>query len=78
MRRTTWPEAIRAVAVAVAAVVVLLVAGANFVIVEVRILGLVFDTRLSWALLVALAFGIVIGVFLVTPALWRARRRRGR
>ncbi len=61
-RTTTWPEALRAVALAAVLVCVVLIAGANFVLVEVRLLGLAFDTRLSWALLVALAAGVLVGV----------------
>lgn len=64
MRRneTTWPEALRSVGLAAVLVCVVLIAGANFVLVEVRLLGLAFETRLSWALLVALGLGVLIGV----------------
>ena len=62
-REVTWRDAGRAAALAGALVVVLLVAGANFILVEVRLLGLQVQTRLSWALLGAGLLGFAAGVF---------------
>ena len=61
MRGRTWREAGRAVAAALVLLLVLLVVGANFVLVEVRLLGLTAETRLGWALLVAAALGFAAG-----------------
>jgi hypothetical protein len=58
----TWRDARRAIALAAALVVLLLVAGANFVVVEVRLLGLSVGTRMSWALIGAAALGFGAGV----------------
>jgi uncharacterized integral membrane protein len=79
-RETTWVDALQSVGVAVVLVFAVLFAGANFVLVEVRILGLAFNTRLSWAILVALAAGVIVGV-VVTHAFhvhgaWRRKRAR--
>ena len=59
MRSISWSRALRAVVVAFGLVVVVLFVAANFVLVDVRLLGLRFQVRLSWAVVVpaALAFG---------------------
>ncbi len=49
-------------AFAAALVVAVLVVGANFVLVEVRLLGAVVEMRLGWALVVAAAFGFALGM----------------
>jgi hypothetical protein len=55
----TWPRALRAAVVAVVMVAVVAFVGANFVLVDVRLFGLAFQTRLAWVVVVpaALAFG---------------------
>ena len=58
---------IREALVAFALVVAVLIVGANFVLVEVRLLGLELETRLGWALIVAFVLGFGAGV------LWRRR-----
>ena len=59
MRSISWSRALRAVFVACGLVVVVLFVAANFVLVDVRLLGLRFEVRLAWAVVVpaALAFG---------------------
>ena len=52
---------IREALVAIALVVAVLIVGANFVLVEVRLLGLEIETRLGWALIVALLIGFGAG-----------------
>jgi hypothetical protein len=54
----TWSRALRATVVACGLVAVVLFVAANFVLVEVRLLGLSFEVRLAWAVVVpaALAF----------------------
>ncbi len=56
---------IREALVASALVIAVLIVGANFVLVEVRLLGLELETRLGWALIVALLVGFGAGM------LWR-------
>ena len=48
--------------VASALVIAVLIVGANFVLVEVRLLGLELETRLGWALIVALLVGFGAGM----------------
>lgn len=59
MRSISWSRALRAVFVACVLVVVVLFVAANFVLVDVRLLGLRLEVRLAWAVVVpaALAFG---------------------
>ncbi len=59
MRSISWSRALRAVVVAFGLVVVVLFVAANFVLVDVRLLGLRLEVRLAWAVVVpaALAFG---------------------
>jgi uncharacterized integral membrane protein len=45
------------------------VAAANYVHVELRLIGWQGEVRLSWALLGAVAVGVVLG--LLAPRLWR-------
>ena len=54
---------------AAAMVALTLVAAANFVLVEVRLIVWAGDVRLAWALLAAAALGFVLG--LVAPRLRR-------
>jgi hypothetical protein len=55
----TWRPALRSAAVALVLIGVVAFVGGNFVLVDVRLLGLSFETRLAWAVVVpaALAFG---------------------
>ena len=79
-KAATWGDALRAIGLAVTLVLVVLIAGANFVLVEVRLLGLAFDTRLAWALLMAAALGFLAGVIFtrLRDALHRRRERERR
>ena len=52
----------RDVGLAVVLVLAVLIAGANFVLVEVRLLIVQFETRLSWVLLVPAILGFATGV----------------
>ena len=56
-------------ALAALSVLAVVLVGANFVLVEVRFLGLAFQARLGWVILVALALGFGAG------ALWMRRAR---
>lgn len=60
-REVSWREARRALLLALGLLLVLVVAGANFALVEVRLLGLRIETRLAWALLGAGALGFAAG-----------------
>lgn len=57
-RPVTWNRALRALIVACVLVVAVLLVAANFVLVEVRLVGLSFEVRLAWVVVVpaALAF----------------------
>ena len=57
-RPVPWNRAVRALIVACALVVAVLFVAANFMLVEVRFLGLSFEARLAWVVVVpaALAF----------------------
>jgi len=55
------------VAIAISLVFAVVIVGANFVLVEVRLPGLTFEARLGWVILVALALGFGAG------ALWMRR-----
>ncbi|HET8952601.1 MAG TPA: hypothetical protein VFN44_18900 [Solirubrobacteraceae bacterium] len=57
----TWPRALRAVAVAVTLMLAVLFVGGNFVLVDVRLLGLDIETRLAWVGLAAGALGFLGG-----------------
>jgi uncharacterized integral membrane protein len=54
---------------AIATVAITFIAAANYVHVEVRLIGWQGEVRLSWALLGAVAFGVLLG-FVVTRR-WR-------
>ena len=56
----TWARAGRAAAVAALLLLALVIAAGNFVLVDVHVLALGFQTRLAWAVLLpaALAFGL--------------------
>ena len=60
-------RAIRETIVASALILAVLIVGANFVLVEVRLLGIEVETRLGWALIAPLLIGFAAG------ALWRRR-----
>ncbi len=64
----TWRRARRAVAVAGVLLLALAFAAANFVLVDVRLLAVHFETRLAWAVLVPAALAFAAGA-------WWARRR---
>lgn len=63
-RRLTWRRrwTVRLALIAVAMVVLTLVAAANFVLVEVRLIIWEGDVRLSWALLGAVTLGFLLGL----------------
>lgn len=56
-------------------VLVVLVAGANFVLVDVRLLVVEVETRLAWALLVPAVLGLAAGVLSERSCVAGARRR---
>lgn len=60
-------RALREMAVAAGLLVAVVIVGANFVLVEVRLPGFSVTTRLGWVLLAALAAGFGAG------ALWARR-----
>jgi len=66
-RPETARRAARDVAIAISLVFAVVIVGANFVLVEVRLPGLTFEARLGWVILVALALGFGAG------ALWMRR-----
>ena len=55
-------RAMREVVVALALILAVLIVGANFVLVDVRLLGIETETRLGWALLAAFVLGYGAGV----------------
>jgi hypothetical protein len=55
-------RALREAAVAVGLVLAVVIVGANFVLVEVRLPGVTVTTRLGWVLLAALAAGFGAGI----------------
>jgi uncharacterized integral membrane protein len=68
-RRWRHRWTVRLVIAAVATAAVTFVAAANYVHVEVRLIGWQGEVRLSWALLGAVAFGGVLGLLAARP--WR-------
>jgi len=58
----TWRRALRAVAVAVLLLVALTFVAGNFVLVDVRLLGLDFESRLAWVVVVPAAAGFAGGL----------------
>lgn len=65
-----WNRALRALASAAVLVVVVLFVAGNFVLVDVRLLWLHFETRVAWLPVVAGAVGFAGGVR------WSGSRRR--
>ena len=63
----TWSRALRAVGVAVALMLAVIFVGGNFVLVEVRLLGIDFETRLAWVGLGAGALGFLGGRLWAKP-----------
>ncbi len=63
-RRFTWRRrwTIRLVLAAASLSLLTFFAAANYILVEVRLIGWQGDVRLSWALLSAVALGVVLGV----------------
>ena len=55
-------RAAREAFIALALILAVLIVGANFVLVEVRLLGFEIATRLGWALIAMLLLGFGIGV----------------
>ena len=51
-RSVTWNRAVRALIVACVLVVAVLFVAASFVLIEVRFLGLSFEVRLAWVVVV--------------------------
>ena len=62
--RLTWRRrwTVRLVLAAAALVVMTYLAAANYIIVEIRLIGWQGDVRLSWALFGAIVFGVLLGV----------------
>lgn len=58
----TWNRALRALLVAFALLGALIFVAANFVLVDIRLLGLNFETRLAWAVVVSAALGFAGGM----------------
>lgn len=58
----SWSRVVRALLAAFMLLGALIFVAANFVLVEVRLLGLDFETRLAWAVVVAAALGFAGGV----------------
>lgn len=58
----TWNRALRALIVACVLVVAVLFVAANFMLVEVRLMGLNFETRLAWVVVVPAALAFAGGV----------------
>jgi hypothetical protein len=82
MRRATWPQAARAVWLAVVLLVALSLLAGNFVLVDVRLWGADVQTRLGWVLIVAIAAGFALGrahaaLVSAAPRPSRGRRRTG-
>ena len=61
-RPVTWHRAFRALIVACVLVVAVLFVAANFVLVEVRLMGLNFEARLAWVVVVPAALAFAGGV----------------
>jgi uncharacterized integral membrane protein len=61
-----WPHrwTVRLVAVAVVMAAITFIAAANYVHVEVRLIGWQGEVRLSWVMLGAVALGVVLGVLM--------------
>ena len=57
----TWPRALRAFGVALLLVVAVLLVGANFTPVELRLWTLTLEVRLGWVLVGALLVGFLAG-----------------
>ncbi len=57
----TWPRALRAFGVALLLVVAVLLVGANFTPVELRLWTLTLEVRLGWVLAGALLVGFLAG-----------------
>jgi type VI protein secretion system component VasK len=62
MRPVTWNRAVRALIVAGLLVLAVLIVAENFVLVEVRLLGLSFEVRLAWAVVVPAALTFAGGL----------------
>ena len=60
-RLMTWGRAVRSLAAAVVLVLAVVVVAGNFVLVQVRILGLGIETRLAWAIVVPAAIAFWAG-----------------
>ena len=57
----SWARALREAAVAVVLVAVVAFVGGNFVLVDVRLFGLAFQTRLAWVVVVPMALAYAAG-----------------
>ncbi len=55
-------RAAREAVIALALILAVLIVGANFVLVEVRLVGIEIETRLGWALIAMLLVGFGVGV----------------
>lgn len=61
-RPVTWNRALRALTVACVLIVAVLFVAANFVLVEVRFMGLDFEVRLAWVVVLPAALAFAAGV----------------
>ena len=61
-RRPGFWQTVREAGLAVFLCCAIVLVGANFVLVEVRFLGVAFDARLGWVILAALLLGFGAGV----------------
>lgn len=76
----TWNRALRALIVACVLILAVLFVAANFVLVEVRFMGLSFDVRLAWVVVVPAALAFAGGLLYARArsAAVRSPRRRTR
>ena len=72
----TWSRALRALFVACALVVATLFVAANFVLVEVRLVGVTVEVRLAWAVVLPAALAFAGGMLYAGAR--RAERSPGR
>ena len=78
-RPVTWNRALRALIVACVLIVAVLFVAANFVLVEVRFMGLSFDVRLAWVVVVPAALAFAGGLLYARArSAARSPRRRTR
>jgi hypothetical protein len=64
----TWRRALRALAVALGLLLIVLFVGENFVLVDVRLFGTTLPVRLSWAIALPSLLGFGAGVLFARSA----------